>query len=74
MREILEMLAIKVTATPKHIDIQGVIPLEFTFMQSSDNVRAHFWVIPLAIFFKIVRIAMRARCTSTGSWAKTPAT
>ena len=36
-REILEMLAIKVTATPEHIHIQGVIPLEATTAQSSDE-------------------------------------
>ncbi len=36
-REILEMLAIKVTATPEHIDIQGVIPLESMPTQSSED-------------------------------------
>ena len=36
-REILEMLAIKVTATPERIDVQGIIPLETTPTQTSDN-------------------------------------
>ena len=36
-REILEMLAIKVVATPEHINVEGVIPLEATSTQSSDS-------------------------------------
>jgi predicted RNase H-like nuclease (RuvC/YqgF family) len=36
-REILEMLAIKVIATPEHINVEGVIPLEATSRQSSDS-------------------------------------
>ena len=36
-RAILDMLAIKVTATPGHIDIEGIIPLEPTSAQSSDS-------------------------------------
>ena len=36
-REILDMLAIRVTATTESVDIQGVIPLEDTSMQSSDS-------------------------------------
>ncbi len=36
-RDILEMLAIRVTATPEHIDIQGVIPLESMPTESSGN-------------------------------------
>ena len=36
-REILEMLAIKVTATPEQIDVHGIIPLEATPTQTSDD-------------------------------------
>jgi len=36
-REILEMLAIKVTATLERIDVHGIIPLEATSTQSPDN-------------------------------------
>ncbi len=36
-REILEMLAIKISATPEHIHIQGNIPLEATTEKSSDK-------------------------------------
>ncbi len=36
-REILEMLAMKVTATPERIDVQGIIPLETTPTQTSDD-------------------------------------
>ena len=36
-REILEMLAIKVTATPERIDVHGIIPLEATPTQTSDD-------------------------------------
>jgi len=36
-RSILEMLAIKVTATPEQINIQGVIPLDTTSTQSSGS-------------------------------------
>jgi hypothetical protein len=33
----LEMLAIKVTATPEQIDLQGIIPLEITSTQMSGD-------------------------------------
>ena len=36
-REILDMLAIRITATREAVDIQGVIPIEATSMQSSDT-------------------------------------
>lgn len=36
-RDILEMLAIKITVTPEQVDIQGIIPLELTSTQSSGN-------------------------------------
>ncbi|MEE8194313.1 MAG: hypothetical protein V3T73_02275, partial [Dehalococcoidales bacterium] len=36
-REILEMLAIKVTATLEQIDVHGIIPLEDTPTQTSDD-------------------------------------
>ncbi len=36
-REILEMLAIKVTTTPERIDVYGIIPLEATPTQTSDD-------------------------------------
>jgi predicted RNase H-like nuclease (RuvC/YqgF family) len=36
-REMLDMLAIRVTATPDHIDIEGVIPLELTSTQTSES-------------------------------------
>jgi len=36
-REILEMLAIKITATPEQVDIQGVIPLDTTSTQTLDR-------------------------------------
>lgn len=36
-REVLEMLAIKVTTTPERIDVHGIIPLEATSTQSPDN-------------------------------------
>ena len=36
-RVILEMLAIKVTATPEQINIQGIIPLEITSTQMSGD-------------------------------------
>jgi hypothetical protein len=36
-REILGMLAIKVVATPEHINVEGVIPLEATPTQSADE-------------------------------------
>jgi hypothetical protein len=34
---ILDMLAIKVSATPESVDIQGIIPLELANPQSSDE-------------------------------------
>lgn len=36
-REILEMLAIKVTATPERIDVHGIIPIEATPTQTPDD-------------------------------------
>jgi len=36
-REILKMLAIKVTATPERIDVHGIIPIEATPTQTPDN-------------------------------------
>jgi site-specific DNA recombinase len=36
-REVLEMLAIKVIATPERTDVHGIIPLETTSAQSPDN-------------------------------------
>ena len=44
-QEILDMLAIKVTATPDNINIDGVIPLETTSTQTSDksSVLTHHW-------------------------------
>ena len=36
-REILEMLAIKVTATPERIDVHGIIPIEDTPTQTSGD-------------------------------------
>ncbi len=36
-REILEMLAIKINATPERIDVHGIIPLETTPTQTSDD-------------------------------------
>ena len=36
-REVLEMLAIKVTATPERVDVHGIIPLEATSTQTSDD-------------------------------------
>lgn len=36
-RGILDMLAIKVSATPESVDIQGLIPLDLDNMQSSDE-------------------------------------
>jgi site-specific DNA recombinase len=44
-RDILDMLAIKVTATPDTVSIDGIIPLETTPMQTSDksSVFTHHW-------------------------------
>ena len=36
-RKILEMLAIKVTATPERIDVHGIIPIEATPTQTSSD-------------------------------------
>lgn len=36
-RGILDMLAIKVSATPESVDIQGLIPLDLANTQSSDE-------------------------------------